>query len=106
MQNANRKRIWFWSLFLSAACAVYVFGIYPRQHMLAQACQTADMLQQRISADPRFGAISVHCTSTGGIFVRGEVQTDADLSALRHLIDDTNLPKTQGISILVSSIPK
>ena len=54
MKNETRKRIWFWSLFLSAVVAVYIFGIYPRQHILAQARQTVDILSPRLAADSTF----------------------------------------------------
>ena len=34
MQHKTRKRIWFWSLFLAAVVATYIFGIYPRKGSL------------------------------------------------------------------------
>ncbi len=106
MQHDNRKRIWFWSLFLSAVVAAYVFGIYPQQRILARGRRTADLIERRISSDTRFTAIRVVRVTNGAVLVRGEVQSDSDIDALKRLIDDTNPPRKPIFSIHVSSAPE
>ncbi len=106
MQDDTRKRIWFWSLFLAAAIAVYIFGIYPRQHTLAQARQTVDILRPRLAADPRFAAVRISRATNGGVFIIGEVGSDSDLDALKQLVEKVNPPHPPEIGVHVSPTPK
>ena len=106
MQPDNRKRIWFWSLFFSAVVAVYIFGIYPQRRILAQGRRTADLIEQRISADARFIAIRVHRVTNGAVIVRGEARSDSDIDALKRLIDDTKPPQKPIFSVHVTSTPQ
>lgn len=106
MQHESRKRIWFWSLFLSAVVAVYVFGIYPQQRILAQGRRTAELIEQRISSDTRFTAIRVLRVTNGTVHVTGEVQSDSDIDALKRLIEDTKPPRKPIFSVHVSSAPQ
>jgi hypothetical protein len=102
MQSDIPKRIWFWSFFLSAVVAVYVFGIQPRQRMLDQARRTANILRPVIAADPRFTAVRVSPSTNGGILILGVVSSDADLDALKNLVAHTDTPRRPGIDVHVS----
>lgn len=106
MKYDIRKRIWFWSLFLTLVVGVYIFEIYPEQRIRAEGRQIARLIEQRISTDPRFNAVRAVRATSGAIIVRGVVESDSDIEALRRIVDDASLPRKPVFSVQVSTTPR
>ena len=102
MQDETRKRIWFWGLFLSGILGIYILFLYPRLHFRAQGSRIAEVLRPRIAADPRFARVRVERSSSGIVYVTGEVGTDSDLEALKQLIEQADIPWRPGFLVHVS----
>ncbi len=98
-----KLRQWFWILFLSGACAVFLYFLPWNQKRRAQSL-SASMLEHAIKDDARFSKVIVRHTVNGPFFfVRGEVSSDADLNALKKLIVESHLPEQPSLSIKVEA---
>jgi hypothetical protein len=82
----------FWIAFpliILACLAVVLPGTLKRR----AAAETANMLGPLIAADGRFSNVLVSATTSGRSFVQGSVATQADIEALRSVIDHASAPQ-------------
>jgi ABC-type enterobactin transport system permease subunit len=81
----------FWAVFLFAAAvclALALLGLHRR----ALAIQTADILRPLIAADSRFQRVVVAVATNARVILEGSVSSDADISALRQLVEQAHVP--------------
>jgi hypothetical protein len=95
---STRTKVWFSLLVFAAGVAVY----YPyspggrQSRNMRRAEQHIELIRPRIAADPRFARVRLgpFTADEGSLGVSGGVATQADLAALRAIIDASNPPVT------------
>ena len=106
MQSDTRKRIWLYSIFVLCAFAIIFGVILPRQRLDTQAARSAAILRTRLSADQRFAAVRVRRSTNGSVVVSGEVRSESELDALKHLVEDAQPPRRPILLVRVLPNPK
>lgn len=103
MQKDTRKRIWLYSIFAICVSAL-VFGvILPRRRDLIQSQQTATMLRPLLAADARFSDVEALYSTGGQAILMGTLRSDADLQALKHLVEEAHPPQNPALAIHIIS---
>jgi hypothetical protein len=99
------RRVEFWVAFLAVALAVLVFllpGILQRR----AAAQTLSALQPLVASDTRFAKVMVSSSTNYRVSLTGSVDTEADLTALRQLVERANVSKKVTIRVTAGAPPR
>jgi hypothetical protein len=94
----------FWVAFLAVAAMCFALAI-SGLHRRNLARQTADVLRPLLADDSRFHRVVVAVLTNARVILEGSVTSDADLSALRQLVEQAHVPSQPIFWVRVENHP-
>jgi hypothetical protein len=89
-------------LAVAGVCLAIALSGQYRRH---QAHRTAEILRAMLGSEVRFQKVRVSVSTNGHVALHGSVASDADLRALRTLIEGGHLPMQPMMSVEVDTHP-